>query len=159
MLQRYALHLSINPDAAAASDGYDIWTDKNAGNYLVKNEPASDFKQTINPSGNPGALFAFYTSSGGEAGAPIEWTPIAKFSGANHIWLSPRGEAADFIIRETGNVGIGTTAPQAKLDVGGIVNAASYTVNGKPLPVPPVCLGEKMLQFDGTKFLCSSVIR
>lgn len=33
----------------------------------------------------------------------------------------------------TGNVGIGTTTPAAKLDVNGVVNATGYTVNGAPL--------------------------
>ena len=143
-----------------ATNGYNIAVHQNAGYYLVDNEPASDFMQTVNPSGNPGAFFAFYSSSGGAAGSPIDWYPIAHFSGAKNIWLSPRGEASDFIIRETGRVGIGAADPGYKLDVNGAENASAYLVNGvavdfkRPI-VPPVCVGLNLLQFNGTQYVCT----
>src|SRR5205085_5149310 len=57
------------------------------------------------------------------AGSAITWTQMAELNGGFDVWLSPRGNNADFYINSSGTVGIGTTTPagDSKLDVEGSI--------------------------------------
>ncbi len=84
------------------------------GTYLVANEPATRFVEGVNAVG---ATFDFYGAAAGTAGAAIAWTQMGHISSNDQIWFSPRGTSSDLFVANTGNVGIGTTAPTTKLEV------------------------------------------
>ncbi len=64
------------------------------------------------------------------AGFGIESQSVTYHSGANHTFYSESNNTsygnARMIIRNNGNVGIGTTAPSERLEVNGIVEAKAY---------------------------------
>lgn len=82
------------------------------GTYLISSEAASRLFQQ-------GGIFAFYGAAAGTAGASITWTGLGYLSMSDQVWFSPRGTSSDFYINNAGSVGIGTTAPVTKLQVGG----------------------------------------
>jgi hypothetical protein len=94
-----------------------LWnaTGGDLGTYLVASEPAARFVENVN--GTTGADFQFYTAPVGTAGTTITWTQMGDINGQADVWFSPRGTNSDFFINNSGNVGIGTTAPASALDL------------------------------------------
>ena len=65
----------------------------------------------------------FYNAASGTAGNAITWSQTGNINQTS-VWFSPRGTSSDFYVNSSGNVGIGTTAPNYKLEVAGVVYAS-----------------------------------
>src|SRR5579872_3493432 len=84
------------------------------------------------------------TAPANNSGAP--GAPAVTGSGQKNyvpLWLSKSGLGDSVIYQLTGNVGIGTTSPKAKLDVSGAVNVStSFNLGGSPFAFGIVCESE-----------------
>lgn len=104
-----------------------------------------------------GAIYLYAGGSNGQgvAGTAIAWIQMAQMVSNTEVWFSPRGSSSDFYINSVGNIGMGTTSPNAKLTVSSsmsFVGTASNTIffgaNGVA-PPGAASAGEK-IQLWGT---------
>ncbi len=81
--------------------------------------------RTDSNSPNPNLVIGIGDGTGGLADVPIMWNHMLILNGAGRSWCPSCGvpvdadHRADMVINSAGNVGIGTTNPQNRLDVGG----------------------------------------
>ena len=117
--------------------------------YFTTKTPAASFITIGSAENRGGSVFFANSGHGVGRGYPSLselydanniglWT-----SGGGNVYLSGNGRLKDqFILTALGNVGIGTSAPAAKLDVVGVVNATGFKLNG-------VALGNDMYNSNG----------
>jgi hypothetical protein len=92
-----------------------------SGNMVI-NEPTGSDNVTITSSVTTGTFFKLYNTGSGGHNFSMVSTGSAYTGGAGRFVISDITGAADrFIIDTTGNVGIGSITPAAKLDVAGTV--------------------------------------
>ena len=89
--------------------------------------------------------------------AAEDWTPTQHAAYLAFGTTPENGKVpVDYVfILPNGQVGIGTTEPQATLDVAGSLNATQVSVGGHALTPPPVCIGRNFLQYDGKNWHCT----
>jgi hypothetical protein len=94
---------------------WNTYSDAGGYKYIVGSEPAARELIHVNTNG----FWSFYGAPSGTTGSAITFTQGAYIEPNLSVWFSPRGTSSDFYINNSGNVGIGTSSPNSKLEVSG----------------------------------------
>ena len=114
--------LFVQDGTGRLTDYWNAYYDNSGHKYIVGNEAATRYLRHVN---SYGGLHQFYGAPPSTAGATITWVQTAELASNYQIWLSARGNTADFYITASGNIGIGTTTPTSTLQVNGSFAATS----------------------------------
>ena len=97
-----------------------------SGNMKINATAGDNFNiSTKTNSPNPNFAIQIGNGSGGASNQPIFWNNMLILNGAGNSWCPTCGvgvdaaHRADMVISQTGNIGLGTVAPSAKLEVNG----------------------------------------
>jgi hypothetical protein len=131
----YALH--VNGQIYSESSTYPVYylkrnTSATGGSFNTTSGIASAFKLETDSSGTitdgfgGGIVFSLGDTSPNTAARIYARRDGGDQTGALQFWGGADGNAALMTMRASGNIGIGTTSPGAKLDVSGNIRLAQY---------------------------------
>jgi hypothetical protein len=103
---------------------WNTYSDAGGYKYIVSSEPAARELIHVNTNG----FWSFYGAPSGTSGSAITFTQGAYIEPNLSVWFSPRGTSSDFYINNSGNVGIGTSAPSSRLQISGAAITSAPTL-------------------------------